>query len=1164
MSIGPTQGAERHAQTIQRWKSHPWLARLLRLAIFLTPLVGAFGFTWTAGEIAPPEKIGVNRWLWIAVVFFLANGLLVVLRRATERLIPLVALMKLTLVFPDNAPSRTKATLRKSNSRTMLRNIEQGRLRGETTDEVLHGDYIVQLLKEVNDHDRLTRGHSERVRAYAEMIGEELDLDDDEMNKLRWSALLHDVGKLAVPYEVLNKDGRPTDEEWQVLATHPAVGGNMLEPLRGWLGDWIHSADQHHCRWDGTGYPDKLAGTEISLAGRLVGVADAFDVMTSARSYKKPLDPEIARQELTDCAGTQFDPAIVRAFLRIGLGRIRTVAGPLPWLMNLTGAARIPMPSAGATWAVATSAVGLITVGTSTLGGATVQPDRLLALDPPTSIVIEEIVDEPIPFEVQPRTEPSSTIPTTTAPTTTFVPATTAPATTAPATTTPTTTATPPPNGRPVTVDDSATTTEDEAIIINVLSNDTDPDGESVSVVVIGRPTNGTATLVGGSIRYTPSPNFNGVDEFAYTAADSKGLESQPATVTVNVTPVNDPPIVSASDIAVDENISVGTSLLFVATTDPELDAVSYRISSGDTTGRFRIDGSGFVFLVAPLDYRVAPLHTIEISVDDGNLTTVISVAITVNDVNDVPTAVDDFSTTSEDVSIDIAIGINDSDPDGQPLQWNVPLRSVASAVLIETNGTVTYIPPADYAGIDTFTYTVSDGSLVSTRATVTVTVNPVNDAPVATDDNFTTAKNNPITTTNITGNDSDPDDAIDPTTLSIVATTTNGVLTNNGDGTFGYTPNLDYIGTDSFTYTVTDPDGLTSNTARVTIATRSTAGLVISEYSNVGDALLSNDFIELYNASPASVSIEGWVLEITDDTTITQTITLTGASTLLPPGGHYLLATGSGQDQSLSSSLTDSFSARIRNGGLVVDTVGTRARNWSGTVPAALWKEGTGLPPLIDSASYTPSWERKSTRGFGNCVDTDDNSADFSRNFTASQVNPQSSSDPATPCGTPVAPTPPTHLVISEYRTDGPTGGSDEFAEIFNPTGAPLSLNGILLQKPAGATVFNLPNIMLAPGQHYLVGGPAYTGLVDGTGTGFSNSEGARLFDTGSSTVIDEIGIGVAPPFLPILDGRIDHSYERRFRGCQDSAAAMSWLDDFIHQAAPTPTRSTDPFTPC
>ena len=182
-SLGPTKGAEKAQAASGQWEARPGLARVLRFGIFAAPLLVSIIFTWSAGRIAPPESLGMNRWLWIAIVFVLANVLLAGLRKLTSRLVPLVALMKLTLVFPDHAPSRTKATLRQANSRRLLREIEEAKANGEDSSEIHYADYLVQLLKDVNDHDRLTRGHSERVRVYAEMIGEEIGLSDDEDRK---------------------------------------------------------------------------------------------------------------------------------------------------------------------------------------------------------------------------------------------------------------------------------------------------------------------------------------------------------------------------------------------------------------------------------------------------------------------------------------------------------------------------------------------------------------------------------------------------------------------------------------------------------------------------------------------------------------------------------------------------------------------------------------------------------------------------------------------------------------------------------------------------------------------------------------------------------------------------------------------------------------------
>jgi HD-GYP domain-containing protein (c-di-GMP phosphodiesterase class II) len=118
------------------------------------------------------------------------------------------------------------------------------------------------------------------------MIGEELHLKPEDVDALNWAALVHDVGKLKVRAEILNKDGTPTDEEWVVLRQHAEFGEELVAPLQGWLGEWADAVGQHHERWDGLGYPRNLSGDEISLAARIVAVADVFDVITSARSYK--------------------------------------------------------------------------------------------------------------------------------------------------------------------------------------------------------------------------------------------------------------------------------------------------------------------------------------------------------------------------------------------------------------------------------------------------------------------------------------------------------------------------------------------------------------------------------------------------------------------------------------------------------------------------------------------------------------------------------------------------------------------------------------------------------------------------------------------------------------------------------------------------------------
>ena len=170
------------------------------------------------------------------------------------------------------------------------------------------------------------------------------------------------------PGEILNSDTRPTDVEWTILMTHPAEGLVLTEGLADWLGEWRRTIGEHHERWDGNGYPSGLAAGDIHIGARIVAVADAFDVMTSARSYKKPIPAAAAREEIARCSASQFDPAVVRAFLNIGLRRLQFALGPLAWLSNLPIFGQAPLVSA------ATNAIGGVVTASvltaATLGSA--------------------------------------------------------------------------------------------------------------------------------------------------------------------------------------------------------------------------------------------------------------------------------------------------------------------------------------------------------------------------------------------------------------------------------------------------------------------------------------------------------------------------------------------------------------------------------------------------------------------------------------------------------------------------------------------------------------------------------------------------------------------------------------------------------------------------
>jgi putative nucleotidyltransferase with HDIG domain len=171
---------------------------------------------------------------------------------------------------------------------------------------------IRALALTLDARDPYTAGHSERVSALSVAVGRQMRLDDEKMEVLRLGALLHDIGKIGVPDDVLRKPGALTAEEFEAIKQHPALGARILRSVP-FLAPHIPIVELHHERPDGSGYPHHLRGDEIPLLARIVHVTDAFDAMTSARAYRPGRTAAEALRELWRCAGAEFDAEIVRA-----------------------------------------------------------------------------------------------------------------------------------------------------------------------------------------------------------------------------------------------------------------------------------------------------------------------------------------------------------------------------------------------------------------------------------------------------------------------------------------------------------------------------------------------------------------------------------------------------------------------------------------------------------------------------------------------------------------------------------------------------------------------------------------------------------------------------------------------------------------------------------
>ena len=316
-----------------RWPARPVAAFAVRGVVVALPVLAAVGAAFATSRLLDAAPT------WWRVTAVLAVSLLVLLLvdRAARRLLPVSALLGLGLLFPDTAPRRLELALRAGSTRELTRVRE-----GEGPAAAAAAQ-VLQLLASLARHDPGSRRHSERVRAYVDLLAETLRLAPGDRDRLRWAALVHDLGKTAVDPRILRKPGRLDADEWRIVRDHPAAGERVAAGLRDFLGPWFAGIGQHHERWDGTGYPGGLSGHGIAYAARIMAVADALEVMTAARPYKLPLDPATARAELVRCGGSQFDPDVVRALLAVPLGSLRRVVGPLAMLgvLPLLGA-RMP------------------------------------------------------------------------------------------------------------------------------------------------------------------------------------------------------------------------------------------------------------------------------------------------------------------------------------------------------------------------------------------------------------------------------------------------------------------------------------------------------------------------------------------------------------------------------------------------------------------------------------------------------------------------------------------------------------------------------------------------------------------------------------------------------------------------------------------------------
>ena len=367
------------------------------------------------------------------------------------------------------------------------------------------------------------------------------------------------------------------------------------------------------------------------------------------------------------------------------------------------------------------------------------------------------------------------------------------------------------PNRPPVAANDAATTAFGTPVTIAVLANDSDPDGNPLSVSAVTLPAHGAAVISGTSIVYSPEAGYAGPDSFGYTTSDGRG-GSASATVTVTVTAQPNRPPVAVNDAATTFAGQPVTVAVLANDSDPDGDTLTIVGVTAPANGTVAATATNVTYTPAP---RFTGTDTFTYTIDDGRGgTATATVTVTVGPPpNRPPVAVNDAATTTSGQPVTVDVIANDSDPDGDPLTVQSVTAPALGTAQISGNQVV-YTPAAGVLGTDTFDYTINDGRGGTATASVTITITaPINRPPVAVDDNAATAVSTPVLI-DVLANDSDPDG--DPLTIVSVTQPANGVATI-ANGEISYQPQRGFTGTVTFQYTISDGRGGTA-TATVTV----------------------------------------------------------------------------------------------------------------------------------------------------------------------------------------------------------------------------------------------------------------------------------------------------------------------------------------------------------
>jgi HD-GYP domain-containing protein (c-di-GMP phosphodiesterase class II) len=727
-------------EEMSRWRQRNHAAFVVKAFAFLIPVCASMVWTIVLARVLPGPTTALTTIGWWAAVAGGAVAVAIALERFARRLLPMAMLLQLSLVFPDAAPSRFTMALRSNSVRQLKRRMASGVVEeGDTPQETATN--LLELSAALSTHDRMTRGHAERVRAYSVMIGEQLNLSSEDLDKLQWGSLLHDVGKLDVSSELLNKPTAPDEQEFRALHAHPEWGEVYMAPLRSWLGEWADAATQHHERWDGNGYPGSLEGEQISLSARIVAVADAYDVMTSTRSYKVAQDPQTARTELLHCSGSQFDSEIVRAFLSVPISELKLPfqaavgAGALASLSQIIDPRALIAGAAAVAVAIIGSSVAA-PLAPEVLAFTSAMPSKVeIFEDQPLEILLEttsraasykvESIDGPATatvdedvLRIEPLEEKSGTVTVvltacdeTACDTTTIVAEVISV------------------NDSPRAETDSASTSAtQQSVVIPVLENDTDADDRNLFIlraeVAVGMGEVGIVSD-GQELLFSPLAGSSGPWSIKYVVTDG-GDGFDQGTVTILDGDLAPEAVDDTAEVVAGQTITIdvrgndlddgGASSLQIV--DVEI------VEPAATDSTVVAEADGTLTFVAGLDPGIVKIvYSIQDRMQRNSEATVM-VMITPGQ----PVAIDDQATTKEDTAVIVDVLANDGPDEVELDPASLRIVSSSSGSVTVGDGKIRYEPPADSVGEAQITYEICSTSEACDTAAVLITVTPVQD----------------------------------------------------------------------------------------------------------------------------------------------------------------------------------------------------------------------------------------------------------------------------------------------------------------------------------------------------------------------------------------------------------------------------------------------------